>query len=355
MVLVAHLALLVLDVLALRLVARDRRPARLAAAALAWLAGLALVALAGMALASDDRFEGSFFTFLGLVAHGLFPHGIPLLLAAAWLVRARHRALARAASVLALFLAAAALEGFVRGPRALRVAHHVVSSAKLRAPLRLVLLADLQTDRVGAFERRVLRAALAERPDAVLLAGDYVQARPPEYERLVGALNALLCEEGLRAPLGVYAVEGNVDRPGWQAIFAGLEARAFAESAALDVGELRLCALSFADSFDAALELPPSERFVVALGHAPDFVLGGASFDLALAGHTHGGQVQIPGIGPLVTLSAVPRAWASGRTELPGGGTLIVSRGVGMERGLAPRVRFLCDPEIVVIDLVPAR
>jgi predicted MPP superfamily phosphohydrolase len=55
-----------------------------------------------------------------------------------------------------------------------------------------------------------------------------------------------------------------------------------------------------------------------------------------------------------MTLSQVPRAWAAGLTELKGGGTLIVSRGVGMERGDAPRLRFLCTPEIVVIDVVPA-
>ena len=76
--------------------------------------------------------------------------------------------------------------------------------------------------------------------------------------------------------------------------------------------------------------------------------------DLILAGHTHGGQVRLPLLGPLLTLSQVPRSWAAGRTELPGGGTLIVSRGVGMERHDAPRLRFLCRPELVVLDLIPA-
>jgi hypothetical protein len=49
--------------------------------------------------------------------------------------------------------------------------------------------------------------------------------------------------------------------------------------------------------------------------------------------------------------------WAAGNREIAqsGGRTLVVSRGVGMERGSAPRLRFRCQPEVVVIELVPAR
>ncbi len=44
---------------------------------------------------------------------------------------------------------------------------------------------------------------------------------------------------------------------------------------------------------------------------------------------------------------------AAGLTDLPGGGKLLVSRGIGMERGYAPPMRFLCRPELMVIDLTP--
>ncbi|MFN7965573.1 MAG: hypothetical protein U0V87_07795 [Acidobacteriota bacterium] len=47
------------------------------------------------------------------------------------------------------------------------------------------------------------------------------------------------------------------------------------------------------------------------------------------------------------------RLWAAGLTELPSGTPLIVSRGLGMERGRAPRLRFLCPPELVVIRVDP--
>ena len=64
--------------------------------------------------------------------------------------------------------------------------------------------------------------------------------------------------------------------------------------------------------------------------------------------------MRLPLVGALITLSKVPRRWAAGLTDLPGGGKLLVSHGAGMERGAAPAVAFSLSPrEIVVIDLVP--
>lgn len=107
------------------------------------------------------------------------------------------------------------------------------------------------------------------------------------------------------------------------------------------------------DSFTSSLSVAPADRFHIVLGHSPDFALGRVEADLLVAGHTHGGQVRLPGLGPLLTMSRVPRSWAAGVTSLQDGRTLVVSRGIGMERGAAPRLRFLCRPELVVIDVVP--
>ena len=91
------------------------------------------------------------------------------------------------------------------------------------------------------------------------------------------------------------------------------------------------------------------------LGHCPDFALGDVHADLLVAGHCHGGQVRLPFWGALVTFSRVPRAWTGGELiQRPGGGRLLISRGIGMERGRAPRLRFLCRPQLVVIDVLPA-
>ena len=72
---------------------------------------------------------------------------------------------------------------------------------------------------------------------------------------------------------------------------------------------------------------------------------------MALAGHTHGGQVQIPGIGALVTFSNIPRDWASGFRKI-NNIYFNISAGIGVERikNLLP-IRFFTSPEITVITL----
>jgi len=325
--------------------------------------GLGVLALAGVALAllgmltqADSRLFGSKFALIGLAALGLFLHGSLFLLAAAFLLRHEARRWARTAAALAVALILVALDAWFVEPTWLEVTHHRVVSAKLERPLRIVLLADLQTDELGEYERRALRTVVEQEPDLIVLSGDYLQIRSPErYQAEVERLNEMLRAEGFEAPLGLLAVEGNVDRPGWPSIFAGVAGFALVDTRTVHHEGLWLTGLSFADSFDRSLRIEPRDGFHVVVGHAPDYALGDVQADLLLAGHTHGGQIRLPGFGPPLTLSAVPRAWAAGRTDLPGERTLFVSRGVGLERGHAPRVRFFCRPEIVVIDVVPAR
>jgi predicted MPP superfamily phosphohydrolase len=93
---------------------------------------------------------------------------------------------------------------------------------------------------------------------------------------------------------------------------------------------------------------------VLAIGlvHAPDVVsewmLHG--FDLVVAGHTHGGQVRVPGIGALVSNCELPAALAGGLHRI-GDGWLHASRGLGTGR-FSP-IRFACRPEVTVLDLIP--
>ena len=228
---------------------------------------------------------------------------------------------------------------------------------KITRPVRIVVLADLQTDEIGPYERDVFRRILQEKPDLILLAGDYIQMgeRPTRIE-LHEELNAFLGEIRFDAPDGVFAVGGNIDWADWSRSFRGSEITPIRRTCSFELAELRLTCLALHESADTRLRVAHDDpdRFHVVLGHVPNFARGSIEADLLLAGHTHGGQVRLPLIGPVMTLSTVPRSWAAGRTELPGGATLLVSRGIGMERGGAPRLRFLCRPELVVIDLVPA-
>lgn len=221
--------------------------------------------------------------------------------------------------------------------------------------LRVALVADLQTDDPGAYEAHALDVVRAAEPDLVLFAGDYVQVADNDtFVRAAGLVAQDLA--GLDPPLGAYAVRGDVDADHWELVFAGTPVHVVKESHTFttrlpDGRPLFVTALSPTDSRSTAPPIPSEPGLHLVVGHAPDYALAAPTADVLFAGHTHGGQVRVPGFGPLVTLSRVPRAWAAGRTVLPGGGTLIVSRGIGMERLDAPQVRFDCRPEVVMVEI----
>jgi predicted MPP superfamily phosphohydrolase len=296
---------------------------------------------------------------MNTLAFAVFLHAPAL--AIALCVKLPHRGARAGWALCALALVGIFVEAFAIEPTQLQVRRVTVRSAKLRRPLRAVVLADLQFDRFDEHTKRALRLAMDERPDVLLLPGDYVQqSRSRGGDDVRREANAFLRSIHFGAPLGVYAVEGNVEHePGWESLFDGLQVESFSSMRRVDVGaELAVTGFGLRESGDRGLLVSSAEeqRFHIAIGHAPDFALGDARADLLVAGHTHGGQVQLPWVGPLVTFSHVPRAWAAGNSEvhLPGGRTLVVSRGVGMERGAAPRLRFRCRPEVVVIELRPA-
>lgn len=73
-------------------------------------------------------------------------------------------------------------------------------------------------------------------------------------------------------------------------------------------------------------------------------------FDITLAGHTHGGQIRLPGIGALVDNCDLPLRMARGSSRFDDAMWLHVSAGLGTSR-FAP-VRFACRPEASIVDLV---
>jgi uncharacterized protein len=103
---------------------------------------------------------------------------------------------------------------------------------------------------------------------------------------------------------------------------------------------------------------PPDEDVALRLGvvHAPYLrsldVFDRNGFDLVLAGHTHGGQVRLPGYGALVANCDLPLDQARGLSRHGAGLWLHVSAGLGHSR-YAP-IRFCCRPEATLLDLVPA-
>jgi predicted MPP superfamily phosphohydrolase len=99
---------------------------------------------------------------------------------------------------------------------------------------------------------------------------------------------------------------------------------------------------------------PGDDLFTILMYHSPDLApeAAGAGIDLQVSGHTHGGQVRVPGLGALVTSSLHGKRFEMGAYQL-GDMLLYVARGIGLEGQGAPRARFLCEPEVVLWELDP--
>ena len=229
--------------------------------------------------------------------------------------------------------------------------------------VRLVQISDLHIERITRRERALIDEVRALDPDYVLLTGDYLNlsyvGEPQAISEVRQVLGALQAKEAIYAVRGTHQVDPNavlsllfeglpihwlrseqviVERDGYQVAFAGASCTRRRD---IDVPAVA-----------QALSGIPENAFTVLLYHTPDLVpeavAGGA--DLYLAGHTHGGQFRLPLYGALFTATDSGKRYEMGRYDVDGL-TLYVSRGLGMEGMAAPRVRFLCPPEVVCIDV----
>ncbi|ODT44428.1 MAG: phosphohydrolase [Nitrospira sp. SCN 59-13] len=227
--------------------------------------------------------------------------------------------------------------------------------------LRIAVLADLHTGSPhNDLEKlqEVVDATNRAHPDLVLLAGDFVAhgvvgGQVVEPEASARVLRAL------HAPVGVYAVLGNHD---WW--FDGPRVRHALEGEGIPVLEDRAIPLVFnrmpfwlagvSDFWEAAHDVRRAltgvdeTHPVIIVTHNPDvFPDIPARVTLTIAGHTHGGQVAVPGLGRPVVPSQFGERYAIGHI-VEGGRHLFVSTGIGTS--ILP-VRFRVPPEISMITL----
>jgi len=227
-------------------------------------------------------------------------------------------------------------------------------------PLRIVHLTDLHIERITRRELDLIQQVNALKPDLILLTGDYTNVDYVNDAHTLRDTRTVLAQ--LSAPYGVYAVIGSVDGPDvMEKVFGGLPITVLDDQIhTLQIGrqEIDLVGVSnFGQTRDAQrlselMEQVPREAYSILLYHTPDLieVADRLQVDLYLAGHTHGGQVRLPLWGAIITMSSFGKRYESGLYQL-NSTTLYVSRGIGLEGLSLPRARFLCPPEIVVIDL----
>ncbi|PXA03870.1 hypothetical protein DDZ13_09520 [Coraliomargarita sinensis] len=242
-----------------------------------------------------------------------------------------------------------------------------IETPKLKAPVRILHISDIQAGSIGEYEEKIFARIAELDPDLILNTGDYIQEVPPatfesELPKLVDLIRTL------NPKYGIYGVFGDTELELYRVPEESLEplemlssrtARIDTTGGVLSVHGLSLYESNKAEwaerSVDPWLEQSEEFEFRILMGHSPDYAMGMTErpIDLCLAGHTHGGQVRLPVVGPLTTYSNVPKEWARGfrRIGIP---YLNVSAGAGSNRrhGLPP-IRFNCPTEMTLIELVP--
>jgi predicted MPP superfamily phosphohydrolase len=204
----------------------------------------------------------------------------------------------------------------------------------------------------GPREEQLPELVRSLEPDLILYTGDFF-AGGHEVEPIVSdLLNSWHVPQ--------YACEGNLDDlANLEGTLQGANVKLLREQRAIEViRNARVCIYGIAEGgwslARSTMRDLPEDMFSIVLCHRPGSfqTTWNMRADLVLSGHIHGGQVRLPWYGALVTLDSEGKKYEWGRFEHDGT-TLIVSRGIGCEPH-DPEVRFLCPPEVVVIDVVGA-
>lgn len=220
--------------------------------------------------------------------------------------------------------------------------------------IRVVHISDLHSDGVTRLEEKLPPAIAEQKPDLIVFSGDSLNS--PEG---LPIFRKCLTEIAKIAP--TYVVRGNWDVWYWNKLdlFGETGAKSLdsqAERMEINGAPIWLSGVFVGDEGKIVETLAPipKNEFSIFLFHYPDLIeeASRAEIDLYCAGHTHGGQVAMPIYGALVTFSKFGKKYEGGSYQV--GKTLLnVNRGIGMEGGNTPRVRFWARPEITVIDIIP--
>ena len=267
-------------------------------------------------------------------------------------------------AAIVLFLAGVGFWAFLVEPRRLVTKEQTIQIDNWPQSLdglRIAVLSDIHVDNWSVDDKK-LRTIVARtnqlQPDLIVILGDYMSSDGWVKSRVDPEVFGPVLKD-LRAPLGVYSVLGNHD---WwfsgARVRRGLEQNGIKvlenESAQLDVRGTSLWLVGFADLWtrpqriEDTLAKVPEGQPLIGLTHNPDiFPNVPQRVQLLLAGHTHGGQVRFPIIGPVIASSDYGDRWVSGHV-FADNHHLFVTTGIGTS--IMP-VRFGLPPEIVLLTL----
>jgi uncharacterized protein len=206
--------------------------------------------------------------------------------------------------------------------------------------------------------KKTIQIISLQNPDMIIFSGDLIDNLLTffEYDQVIALLSTLT------STYGKFAVYGNHDHGGWgtEKYREIMEASGYKilqnDASILKISEHSKIAIAGID--DAMLGKPdfiktfkaiPKNTFTLLISHAPDLAEEAKNFPVhfQISGHTHGGQVQLPFVGPLIT-PPFGEKYTNGLYTISPTFSLYVNRGLGTTR--LP-YRFLSRPEITLFTL----
>ncbi|MBO0780062.1 MAG: metallophosphoesterase [Ktedonobacteraceae bacterium] len=234
---------------------------------------------------------------------------------------------------------------------------------------RIAQLSDIHVDNSWMDLARlqyIVNLTNQQRPDLIVITGDFVTRYYSDAPAILAALGGLEARDGVLAILGNHDYWSGADwvrsiiKPlGIQDLtntYHTIKRRNGATLHLVGIDDLwpkprlRYPITQNKPALQQITDRMPDKGAAILLAHEPDFAditAANGRFDLQLSGHSHGGQVNVPFIGPPIT-PALGQKYASGLYHV---GSLLqyTNRGLGMVK---PQIRFNCQPEITVIQCV---
>jgi predicted MPP superfamily phosphohydrolase len=211
-------------------------------------------------------------------------------------------------------------------PTNLQVEHVTMSHPYVSEQITLIHISDIQSKNVGHYAQSVFEALKDISADLILHTGDLVQPfyysgydvlrYEPELHKLAQLFRQL------HPQYGIYNVIGDTELPEKIPVFDELSGVTTLQDEHVIIltpkGDLNILGLTLEHSrqqgernmINEWIEQGEHRQVRIIMGHTPDYIqmVLDTEVNLCLAGHTHGGQIQIPVIGPLLASSSIPKS-----------------------------------------------
>ncbi|MGH9447660.1 MAG: metallophosphoesterase, partial [Terriglobia bacterium] len=224
---------------------------------------------------------------------------------------------------------------------------------------RILHLTDLHIDGMHGLAEIVAERLTGLDADLCVMTGDYRFEAHGPCDKIYPRLRTIL--SSIQARHGVLAILGNHDESEIAVELEKLGVRMLInDGVAITRGNACLGVVGVddphrygCDDLDGALGSVPADAFKVLLAHSPELwhKASAAGIRLYLCGHTHAGQMRLPGIGALLMNADCPKSYTQGRWQ---NGAMLGYTSAGVGCSLLP-VRYNCPPEITLIELRKAQ